>query len=53
MKASSTKVYPLSPNEQAELDVFIEENLASGCIRHSKSPMAAPVFFIKKQDGSL
>src|SRR5882762_6628274 len=51
-KASSTKVYPLSPNEQAELDIFIEENLASGRIRPSKSPMAAPVFFIKK-DGSL
>ena len=52
-KVSSTKVYPLSPNEQAELDIFIEENLASGRIRPSKSPMAAPVFFIKKKDGSL
>ena len=52
-KVSSTKVYPLSPNEQAELDTFIEENLASGRIRPSKSPMAAPVFFIKKKDGSL
>ena len=52
-KASSTKVYPLSPNEQTELDAFIEENLASGRIRPSKSPMAAPVFFIKKKDGSL
>jgi hypothetical protein len=38
-KASSTKVYPLSPNEQAELDIFIEENLASGRIRPSKSPI--------------
>jgi transposase InsO family protein len=53
LKASSTKVYPLSPNEQTELDAFIEENLASGRIRPSKSPMAAPVFFIKKKDGSL
>jgi Reverse transcriptase (RNA-dependent DNA polymerase) len=52
-KASSTKVYPLSPNEQTELDPFIEENLASGRIRPSKSPMAAPVFFIKKKDESL
>jgi hypothetical protein len=52
-KASSTKVYPLSLNEQAELDIFIEENLTSGRIRPSKSPMAAPVFFIKKKDGSL
>jgi hypothetical protein len=52
-KTSSTKVYPLSPNEQEQLDAFIKENLASGCIRPSKSPMAAPVFFIKKKDGSL
>ena len=52
-KASSTKVYPLSPNEQTELDAFIEENLASGQIHPSKSLMAAPVFFIKKKDGSL
>ena len=53
-KASTTKVYPLSPNEQTELDAFIEENLASGRIHPSKSPMAAPVFFIKKKkDGSL
>ena len=52
-KVSSTKVYPLSPNEQAELDAFIEENLASRWIRPSKSPMAAPVFFIKKKNGSL
>ena len=52
-KASSTKVYPLSLNEQMELDAFIEENLASGQICPLKSPMAAPVFFIKKKDGSL
>ena len=47
------KVYPMSPLEQAKLDVFIRENLASGRIRPSKSPMASPVFFIKKKEGSL
>ena len=47
------KLYPLSPVEQAELDKFLEENLASGRIRPSKSPMAAPFFFVKKKDGSL
>jgi Reverse transcriptase (RNA-dependent DNA polymerase) len=52
-KASSTKVYPLSPNEQTELDAFIEENFVSGQICPSKSPMTALVFFIKKKDGSL
>ncbi|GLB39299.1 putative retrotransposable element tf2 155 kda protein type 1-like [Lyophyllum shimeji] len=50
---SSCKVYPLAPNEQAELDAFLEENLKSGRIHPSKSPMASPVFFIKKKDGSL
>ncbi|GLB45865.1 putative retrotransposable element tf2 155 kda protein type 1-like [Lyophyllum shimeji] len=30
---SSCKVYPLAPNEQAELDAFLEENLKSGRIR--------------------
>jgi len=48
-----SKVYPLSPLEQAELDAFLEENLRTRQIRPSKSPMAAPVFFIKKKDGSL
>jgi len=49
----SSKVYPLSPLEQAELDAFLEENLRTGQVRPSKSPIAAPVFFIKKKDGSL
>ena len=47
------KIYPLSPNEQEELDAFLEENLKSGRIQPSKSPMASPVFFVKKKDGSL
>jgi len=49
----SSKVYPLSPLEQAELDTFLEENLYTRRIRPSKSPMVAPVFFIKKKDGSF
>jgi len=49
----SSKVYPLSPLEQAELDAFLEENLCTGRIRPSKSSIAAPVFFIKKKDGLL
>jgi len=39
--------------EQKELDAFLEENLHTGRIRPSKSPIAASVFFIKKKDGSL
>ena len=52
-KPSNCKVYPLSPNEQSEMDSFLQENLKLGCIRPSKSPMALPVFFIKKKDSSL
>jgi len=49
----SSKVYPLSPLEQEKLDAFLEENLCTGRIRPSKSPIVAPVFFIKKKDGLL
>ena len=52
-KEFSTKLYPMSPSEQGELDRFLDENLKSGRIRPSKSPMASPVFFVKKKDGSL
>jgi len=48
-----SKIYPLSLLEQTELDAFLEENLHTGRIQPSKSPIAAPVFFIKKKDGSL
>ena len=53
LEPKSSKVYPLSLVEQKELDSFLEENLHTRQIRPSKSPMAAPVFFIKKKDGSL
>jgi len=49
----SCKVYPLSTSEQKELDAFLKENLESGQIRPSKSPMATLVFFVKKKDGKL
>src|SRR5258708_4812449 len=46
-------MFPLSPTEQKELDTFLRENLANGRIRLSKSLIGAPVFFIKKKEGSL
>lgn len=52
-KPSECKIYPLNPREQEALKEFIQENLESGRIRPSKSPMASPFFFIKKEDGSL
>ena len=41
------------PAEQAELDKFLSEHIAKGYLVPSKSPMASPVFFIKKKDGKL
>ena len=52
-KPVDCKVYPLNPKEQQALDEFLNENLRSGRIRSSKSPMASPFFFIKKKDGTL
>src|SRR5882724_628757 len=49
----SMKVYPLAPVEQKQLGEFLEENLKSQRIHPSKSPMASPVFFIKKKNGSF
>jgi hypothetical protein len=47
------KVSLMTLTEQTEMDAFLEEALATGCIRQSKSPLRAPVFFIKKKDGKL
>src|SRR5258707_10543024 len=46
-------IIPPTPAEQKELDEFLRENLANGCICPSKSPMGAPVFLVKKKDGLL
>ena len=48
-----SKVYPMPMNEQDELDRFLEENVRKGYIVPSKSPIASPVFFVKKKDGRL
>jgi hypothetical protein len=47
------KVYPMTLTGQKEIDIFLEEVLATSCIRQSKSPLGAPVIFIKKKDGNL
>jgi hypothetical protein len=47
------KVYPMTLTEQTEMNAFLEEALAIGRIRQSKSPLGALVFFIKKKDGKL
>jgi len=47
------KIYALLQLELQELQKFVKEHLAKGYIRPSKSPYAAPFFFIKKKDGKL
>ena len=42
-------IYNFSPSELEVLRAYIEENLANGFIRHSKSPAGAPIFFVKKK----
>ena len=47
------QLYGLSHEEHAQLDTFLEENLHTGWIRVSSSPMASLFFFVKKKDGRL
>ena len=46
-------IYPMSPAELDVLRKYLEENLSNDFIQHSRSPAGAPVFFVKKKDGSL
>jgi hypothetical protein len=50
---SFRKVYPMTLEEQGELNTFLEEALSAGRIHPSRSPIGALVFFIKKKDGKL
>jgi len=47
------KIYSLTAQEQDELKKFVIEHTRKGYIHPSKSPYAAPFFFIKKKDGKL
>ena len=47
------KIYQLTQDEQKALLEFIKEQQEKGYIQPSKSPYAAPFFFIKKKDGKL
>ena len=43
----------MTPAESKELKSWLDKELALGKITNSKSPIASPVMFIKKKDGSL
>jgi hypothetical protein len=51
--ALDCKVYPMTRTEDTALEKFLDEMVAKGYIRPSKSPYASPFFFIKKKDGKL
>ncbi len=46
-------IFSLGPVELEILKAYIENNLANGFIRPSKSPARVPILFDKKPDGSL
>ena len=47
------RMYSLSDRELQALRQFLDENLAAGFIRPSRSSHGAPILFAKKKDGSL
>jgi hypothetical protein len=51
--AIDCKIYPMTRIEDDALDTFIDEQLAKGYIRPSKSQYASSFFFIKKKDRKL
>src|SRR5713101_7159317 len=46
--SNNCKIYPLNPEEQITLDMFLEDMLKRGYIFPSKSPFASPFFLVKK-----
>ena len=46
-------IYPLTEKETIALKKYIDEMLAKGFIRKSKSPAGAPIFFVLKKNGEL
>ena len=52
-KPIKAKIYPLSRNQEIELQKYIQENKAKGFIRESTSPWGFPILFVPKKDGTL
>ena len=47
------RMYNLSPAELRTLEEYINDALAKGLIRESKSSAGAPILFVPKKDGTL
>ena len=52
-KFPAQRMYGLSRDEGLVVKTYLEDKLASGEIRHSTSPYAAPVLVVKKPGGGL
>ena len=48
----NSRVYSLRQDQEGYLNKFIDENLSSGHICISKSPVSSGLFFVPKKDGS-
>jgi hypothetical protein len=46
-------MYPVSHDQKEELQKFLKKKLVKGFILRSSSPMASPILFVKKKNGSL
>jgi hypothetical protein len=47
------RTYRMSPAELRELQVHLQDLLAKGWIRPSKSPYGAPILIVRKKDGTM
>ena len=47
------RTYRMSPAELREVQVQLQDLLAKGWIRPSKSPYGAPILFVRKKDGTM
>jgi hypothetical protein len=53
LDALDCKIYPMTREEDASLEKFLDEMVALRYIQPSKSPYTSPFFFVKKKDGKL
>ena len=53
LETLNSKTYSLPVGQREALDEFLKEHLKKGYIHISKSPYAAPFFFVKKKDSKL